>query len=225
MDMHTPGTRKTRSIQLKIGLILISLTTLILAIFGVYQYYKISTRKTAELRTAADNAVEKLAESLVMPLWNYARKETEHIILSEMRDRNIYAVLIRKVSDNSISTGKIRDEDWQIKNTTDEVEGEYIVTRKAVVKDEDTLATVEVYLTRRFLQEELTREVIGIVVIVLVLDISIFIVLTFTLQSMLLRPINKLLILANGIADGNFDQAIPIYQHDEIGTLADASLP
>jgi methyl-accepting chemotaxis protein len=39
---------------------------------------------------------------------------------------------------------------------------------------------------------------------------------------MLLRPINKLLILANGIADGNFDQAIPIYQHDEIGTLADA---
>jgi methyl-accepting chemotaxis protein len=56
--------------------------------------------------------------------------------------------------------------------------------------------------------------VISIAVIVLVLDMSIFIVLAFTLQTMLLRPINKLLVLTNGIAAGNFDQTIQIRQRD-----------
>ncbi|GAK58125.1 methyl-accepting chemotaxis sensory transducer [Candidatus Vecturithrix granuli] len=222
MSTQLPGIRKTYKIQLKIGLTVIAFITLILLVFGGYQYYEISTRKTVELRMLANDTAEKLAEALALPMWNYAKEEIKMILLSEMRNYNIYAVLIRKADDNSISIGKIRDKDWQIIDTQGEISDEFILIKKPIVKDQETLGTVEVYLTQRFLQEELIREVISIVVIVLVLDISIFLVLIFILQSMLLRPINKLLVLAKGIAAGNFDQSFQIRQRDEIGALASA---
>jgi methyl-accepting chemotaxis protein len=222
MKPQMSKSRKTRSIQVKISIIVISLTTLILLIFGAYQYYDVSTRKSAELRLTAENASSKLAEGLVLPLWNYDRKQTAEIMLSEMRDRDIYGVLIRSASGDTISAGKIRDENWQIVDSKEDITKEFIVSSKPVLKEEETLSIVEVYVTQRFLRQELLVEMIKIVSIVLVLDISIFMALTFTLQRMLLRPIQKLLMLANGIAAGNFDQTIEIEQQDEIGTLAEA---
>jgi len=214
--------QKKQSIQFKIGLIVISLTTLILATFGVYQYVEIRSRKTAELTMLADNAVEKLAENLVVPLWNYEESQTEKVILSEMRNRSIYAVLIRNTSDEGIFTGKSRDENWEISDTGDEVTEDAITKSKEIKNGDETLGTVEVYLTRRFLQEELVHEVIEIILVMLVLDIAIFIVLTLTLRNMLLRPIHRLLTVANAIAEGDLSQEIAIQQQDEIGDLSNA---
>lgn len=222
MSINIPARRKAFSIQLKVGLTVIAFITTIFSIFGGYQYYGISIRKTTELRMLSNDTAEKLSEALALPMWTYAKEEITRILLSEMRNHNIYALLIREAADNSISTGKIRDKDWQIIDAKEEISDEFMLTQKPIVKDQKTLGTVEVYLTQRFLQEELTHEVISMVVIVLVLDISIFIVLIFILQSMLLRPINKLLILANGIAAGNFDQTLQIRQQDEIGVMARA---
>lgn len=220
--VQTTKKQRKRSIQFKIGLIVISLTTLILSAYGLYQYGEIRSRKMAELSMLADNVVEKLAENLAMPLWNFEKSQTEKVILTEMRDRSIYAVFIRNTFDEGLFTGKIRDENWHIIDAGDEVTEDALTRSSQILRGDDTLGTVEVYLTQRFLRRELMQEMVEIIIVVLVLDIAIFIVLVFTLRNMLLRPINKLLVLANAIAEGDLSQEVTIQQQDEIGELANA---
>ena len=220
--VHRTKKQRKRSIQFKIGLIVISLTTLILSAYGVYQYGEIRSRKMAELSMLADNVVEKLVENLAMPLWNFEKSQTEKVILSEMRDHSIYAVFVRNTYDEGLFTGKIRDENWHIIDAGDEVTEDALTRSSQILRGDDTLGTVEVHLTQRFLRRELMQEMVEIIIVVLVLDIAIFIVLVFTLRNMLLRPINKLLVLANAIAEGDLSQEVTIQQQDEIGELANA---
>ncbi|GAK60047.1 methyl-accepting chemotaxis sensory transducer [Candidatus Vecturithrix granuli] len=222
MKTRTLQGQNMHSIQVKIGAAIIASTTLILLVFGVYQYYDMSTRKISELRGSAEQIAAKLAGGLVVPLWDYDRKQTAYLLTSEMQNRAIYGIVVKTAAGDSIFTGKMRSDDWQIIDTQETIEGEFIVSSSNVVKDDKTLGLVEVYLTRRFLQQELLSEMIKIVIMVLVLDISIFLILTLTLRSLLLRPIHTFLALANGVAAGNFDQTINITQRDEIGALAEA---
>ena len=222
MNPEKGHVRKIRSIQVKIGIIIISLTTLILALFGAYQYWQIQTQKETELTRLADTAAAQLAENLVMPMWNYQKTDAEKVLLSEMQNRNVYAVLIRNAYSDDMFIGTIRDDEWHATELEHEVADIGIMTTHDIVKGEDTLGTVEVYVAQRFLREELRREVVELAAVVLVLDLAIVIVLASTLRILLLRPLHTLLITANNIADGDLTQDIAFRQQDEIGALATA---
>lgn len=56
------------SIQTKMGITLIVLTTLILSGFEIYQYYELKFQKLANLDNLANSTIERLAENLVNPM-------------------------------------------------------------------------------------------------------------------------------------------------------------
>ena len=213
---------RQHSIQTKIGIILIVMTTLILSGFGVYQFVTLRSSKLAAINTLAEHALDRLAKNLAIPLWGYETEQIEEILLTEMKEKSLYAILVKDQL-QQLSGGKERDEQWQAVNSDGNIEHDDMLTqRKEIVKDGKLLGNVELYVTLRFLREELNREIRVITVTIILLDSSLLIVLVLTLRKLIIRPLNRILTISNTIASGDFSQEIEIRQMDEIGALSNA---
>ena len=213
---------RQHSIQTKIGIILIVMTTLILSGFGVYQFVTLRSSKLAAINTLAEHALDRLAKNVAIPLWGYETEQIEEILLTEMKEKSLYAILVKDQL-QQLSGGKERDEQWQAVNSDGNIEHDDMLTqRKEIVKDGKLLGNVELYVTLRFLREELNREIRVITVTIILLDSSLLIVLVLTLRKLIIRPLNRILTISNTIASGDFSQEIEIRQMDEIGALSNA---
>ncbi|MCP4398086.1 MAG: HAMP domain-containing protein [bacterium] len=218
---HSASRRRRMGIQLKMSGILIMLTTTILGLFVGFQVYQIRSQKMAELTEIAERAAEKLVVNLVTPLWNYEMSRAEKVILVEMHNRAVYAILVRDALDSErIVLGKIRDDEWNIVDLSAGIPEELLPISRDILQGDESLGALEVYVTERFLKQELLRETLELGVVVLVLDCALVLALTVALKRMLLRPIHQLLTNANAIAAGDLSRQIVLRQQDEIGDLA-----
>ncbi len=217
-----PHFRKRLSIQIKIGVIMIVLTTVILAGYGTYQYRSRKIREENRLRRFGQNVADQLALNLTDPLWNFDINQARRVVEAEMQDVNILAILVKDDAEQ-ILTAKTRNEDWKIVGLSEEIAPEMPPIIAEIRRGEDAqLGTVEVYMTRSFVQKELQRALKDIGGIVIGLDIVLFVLLTLSIQLLLIRPLKRLLHFANAMSEGDFRQVIDIRQRDEIGELAES---
>ncbi len=208
------------NIQAKIGISFISIITLALVVFGLYQYYEIKTGSTAGLNGFAEITSDKLAGYLREPLWNMDAQLVEKTIISAMIEKNVYAVLVREV-DGNILKGKKRDDEWGVVEAEEEVSGDFIIKTKDITSKDGKLGSLDIHVTKKFMNARLDRKVIEIFLAVLLTDIVAFILAWFVTRS-ITRPIVDIVETANAIAAGDFSREIGIRKKDEIGELADA---
>ena len=218
---NTIQRRWSQSLQFKIGITLILLTTLVLAGFGVYQYLLSRAEKLVHLTYVADSALERLAYNLAMPLWNFDMDQVEKAMLAEMRDRAIYAIVVSD-TDGNRHAGRVRNEAWEIVDMQDDINESDVMRSQDILKGDEHLGRVELHLTQQFMTAEVTHEIRNIVIAVMIVDVVLFFFLGISLQRLLIQPLNRLLSIANAVAQGDFKQQIDIRQHDEIGNVMEA---
>lgn len=102
-----------KSIQTRQGLILISVTTIILGIYGAVQFMVDSRAKTRALDIFSDQTSTRIANLLASPLWDFDEKQIEDSITSEMMEETIFAILVKDPLDDRILMGKMRNETWK----------------------------------------------------------------------------------------------------------------
>ncbi|MEZ4528333.1 MAG: methyl-accepting chemotaxis protein [Desulfobacterales bacterium] len=221
------GKTRMGRIQMKIGGAIVLLSTAVLCAYGFYQYHSLERQKSGELDFVGESTVERLADSLAVPLWNLERQQVEKVVISEMKNPNIFAVAVRV--DKSIFEGKKREKSGELVSFDQDISGDYVIREKNVQSSEnvgmrsgETLGLVTVYVTKELMKAQLRREIINISAAVVLLDIALLLFITLALQKMLIRPVNRILLIANAVAAGDFTQKIGIRQKDEIGELADA---
>jgi hypothetical protein len=61
------------SIQKKIGFSLVAIITGVLVLFGIYRYFVIKSESLKEIHELATMSTERLAEHLIIPLWDVNR--------------------------------------------------------------------------------------------------------------------------------------------------------
>jgi methyl-accepting chemotaxis protein len=128
-----------------------------------------------------------------------------------------------KDSRGDLFVGKSRDAEGQVVEHHATPQTNLITGRRELLNPKGTLlGTVDLALTRTFMDRELRQAFYDLVLTISVLDLAIFCVLYLILRAMLIRPINHLLDIAQAVAKGDFSQDISIRQRDEIGELADA---
>jgi len=208
------------SIQRKIGFSFVAIITGILMLFGVYRYFVIKSESMKEIHELATMSIERLAEHLILPLWDVNRDLIEKTIFAYMMDKRIYAIVV-KDEIGHIFEGKKRDSDWQIIETDSDILGDFITRKKDVVSRDEKLGRVEIYITQKFMTAELLREVMKTMFTIIIMDIAALTLVWFVTLS-ITRPVAKIVEIANAITDGDFSHQIDIDQHDEIGHLADA---
>ncbi|MCP4345143.1 MAG: HAMP domain-containing protein [Desulfobacterales bacterium] len=209
------------SIQTRMGISLIAIITFILAAFGFYQYHEIKTETTRELKELAEVTKHRVAQHMIIPIWNLDEQMTENAVFSEMKEKRIYAVVVKDNKGTDILRMK-RDKDWNPVKTEDDISDTLIIKRtKTIKKDEEKLGNVEICITQKFMIGKLRRETKKICITIAIMDIAMLALIWFATLS-ITRPIAKVVETANAIAAGDFSKDPNIRQRDEIGILADA---
>jgi signal transduction histidine kinase/DNA-binding NarL/FixJ family response regulator len=207
-----------RSIETKIGITIILIIVGILSLFGISQYREEEVANTKELNEFADATITRLADQLILPLWELDTKWINKVITSEMMDKNIYAIYIS--GEGNISVGKKRNTQWYPVDTNGDISGDYIVKSGDIIKNNKSIGTAKLYVSNKFMVAKLRRVAGKLMLTIAILGISIFFLLSFILHKVVVYPIEQILTVANAIADGNLDWNINVRQQDEIGSLA-----
>ncbi|THB81589.1 MAG: HAMP domain-containing protein [Desulfobacteraceae bacterium] len=210
-------------IQVRITATLVFLTTAILVGYAVVNYHLEKADMDRKLSTQADITVTRLSRNLVEPFWALDDDLLRESLVSEMMDKQIYAILVRDRDGKDIYIGKKRNSKWKIVNARTDVSRTSLITRKMkILKGKDQIGSVEVYLTTKFMTEELKRSTIYMIVAVLILDLILFLSIYFILSRSIIRPIMNLTNAADQISTGQMNAELTIRTNDEIGMLIKA---
>lgn len=205
--------------QAKLSSMLLLITTALFIGFGVYQYLQIRTSLTVDLQNRARFVIARLKENLIIPLWDADLNQIEKILLTEMHDPLVTAIIV-KDHRAAILKVKYRNAQGEItdQNNTKALNG--LTQTGAITREKDQLGTVEVTVTFKFMQSQLRHEMIRIFVGMLVLNSLLFFVLMFMTRTMIVAPLKQLVNMAHAVAEGNFQTKITVTTADEIGEVA-----
>ncbi|KPA11426.1 methyl-accepting chemotaxis sensory transducer [Candidatus Magnetomorum sp. HK-1] len=177
-------------IQTKTIVLVIIITSIVLIAFGAFDYIQIQTQMTTDLEESADIIANRLSKTLVDPLWDMEMDKIDNIMKAEMAEKRIYAVIVKESNSDVVSTGRIRDENWEITETKKIVEGDrYIRCVKKLVKEKDVLGTVEVINTPKFMQKALFKALILVIVKMITQNILLIIALFLIIRKIIILPL------------------------------------
>ncbi len=96
-----------------------------------------------------------------------------------MMDKRIYAIVVKNEAD-TLFAGKNRNDDWQkIVDTHHEIIGNFITRRKAIMNGNEQLGHVEMYITKKFLSDELRQEITKTILTIIIMDLAALILVWF----------------------------------------------
>lgn len=210
------------SIQFQMSSILLLLIACILGSFLLYNYLDAKKRINDELVRFSSNTATRLSGHIAGPLWGVETEQIAAAIASEMLDRQIYAIHIFDQDRKGVLVGKQRDDKWQIEASGREVQGDYIAADSDVSYKDERIGNVKVFVTPRFMKEDLQRSTMNLLLTTLVLFAVIILAIFITLRKIVIHPIAALTDAAKRMSRGDLNTKIHIDSHNEIGSLVNA---
>lgn len=215
----------TDRISVRLIVIFVSITTLLVSLFGVFSY--VSSKRTMEqqLNEQVRRAVSRLQIGLPAPIWNFDAKQLDTLLDAEMGDPSIAAIIVQNAK-KAFAAGRVRDENGKMVAAKadsapkgDKVAEEFKFDDSGQMK---TVGTVEVYMSRDEMERALRAEVIQVIAQVLVLNLALVAALVVGLNTVLMRSLNRIRSALETISSGDADltRRLTVHREDEIGEVA-----
>jgi len=180
-------TLSNMGIQSKTIVLVIMITSVVLIAFGAFDYFQIQNEMTNNLEESATIIAERLSKTLVDPLWDMEMDKINNVIRAEMAEKRVYAVLVEE--SGNISTGRVRNEKWEIIETDQNVEGKFIRCSRKLEKDGDVLGNVVVLNTPKFMEKALLKALITVIVKMFLQNILLIIALFIIIRQIIIKPL------------------------------------
>lgn len=213
------------SIQFKVIVVTVATITMIFGCFAVVDNFIKHSRVQDEMIQATDIAARRLAENQKIPLWDLNQELAKAVLLVEMQVADVYALAVYEYTKDGerLFSGIQRAADWSIGGFNGNMPEGLVKQIKQIETKGEKLGRVEVYLSPRLKNAELSRNTLNAIIALVVLDIGIIAVLWLVLRSILIDPITHLSDVAEKISLGKFGQKLQFNtRNDEIGLLARA---
>ncbi|MCP4353061.1 MAG: SpoIIE family protein phosphatase [Desulfobacterales bacterium] len=212
------------SLSVKINIIIVLVVAIIFVIFGCYEVFQTRSKVYNDLNLSLSIISERLASTLAAPLWTVDDETINLFVASEMRDKNVYAVIVKNAfQNNDIILAKVRNKEWELHDAAPSdlvIHDSYVHKTLPIIKHDENLGSVEVHLTDNFINEQITEYITIRAITLLLLLIGIVMTLATVITSSVSRPVKALTKTFESIAGGNLNQEIEIFRADEIGRLA-----
>ncbi len=190
-------------------------------IMGIVDFSQTKSEIEDDLDRTLLEISQRLGMSLVMPVWNLDSDVIEAIVETEMLDRDILGVVVKDTLSDEITIAKARGKDWSIIDLPPLTSVSFHRSKKQVlVWNNNIVGSVTVYVSDKFLLEQLLASIVGLVGKMFLLLILIITVLVFFLTKSVSRPVLELSYVCKKVARGDFDLEIDTSRPDEIGSLA-----
>lgn len=183
-----------------VTIVLVTISTLLLAIVGTLNYQSTKRTKLARLHDELAVTASQLSTGLAISVWNVDDSQSDKIIESAMLSRSVYGVVL--VSEGN-RRAYCRDKRWNIAMTEPGLTGNDLISAMKQIRFRDrVLGTVTVYVTTRFIGEELTYTLISTVIVILLLDASLILLLYLFLNHIVLAPLKQVEQFAVSVSSG-----------------------
>ena len=188
------------SVQVRLSIIIVVITTFILSGYTAFDYMNKKKIMMGDLKDHVDITSERLGKALVDPLWNIDKKAIDGIIMSEMTEKDMFAVVISEGKDDKILKAAKRDSNWNPVVVQEKVEGDFISKRTDIVRGTEKLGSVEVFLTPKFVLQDLKSALINSCVAFTILNLVLLIGVTISIRRIIIRPVSN---IVNGLTDSS----------------------
>ncbi len=172
----------------KISLIMVAIAISIASVFSVYDY----VNEHRKLKDVFDEIIEpipkRMADALQKPLWFMDKELARQLIKLEMKNKRVFAVVIKEAEGNLVIACK-RDDKWEIVETAEKISGNFIARTEQIVYEKDFAGTVDIYFTTRFIDEALIKLSYFMVIKVILMSICLVSALLLTVNIFLVKPI------------------------------------
>jgi methyl-accepting chemotaxis protein len=209
------------SIRIKLGLILIGVTSMIMCLYGSVQYVIDSRNKTKALDIYSTQTVERIASLISTPLWDYDEQQMEDVIVSEMVEKNIFAVVVKEPLEKKIMIGKMRDDRWQIAPCQAAIKGDFIIKKKEIIHGNTILGVAELYTTMFFVKSELRETLVRIIIANVITNAFLLLALFLSMNRYIIKPVYRIADYATILRNGDLSSRLP-EGNDEIGKMSAA---
>ncbi|MEW6288893.1 MAG: methyl-accepting chemotaxis protein [Thermodesulfobacteriota bacterium] len=189
------------SVQTKLAILINAATTLALISFAVISYFINKANMEAGLEKCINMTSLRLAENLKNPLWNLDKGKAEDVMSVEMLEQQIYAVIVWESDGKTLFLGKQRDNEGKLIDYAGQVSGDLLTRRTEVVKDEEKLGIIDVFLSTSFMKEKLYRSTLNIICAVVILNVVLTALMLLAFRKVLTNPLRKAIIAINHSRD------------------------
>jgi methyl-accepting chemotaxis protein len=172
----------------KISIIMILISVTIASVFSIYDYVNENGRLKDTFNEITEPIPKRMADALQKPLWFIDKELARQLITVEMKNKRIYAVVLKDADGNLVIANK-RDDKWEPVETTEKISGNFIARTEQVVYEKDFAGTVDIYFTTRFIDETLRELSIFMVIKVILMSICLVSALLLTVNISLVKPI------------------------------------
>lgn len=212
-----------QSLFFRLNVTVVAVVTLMLVLFGVYNYNSTETRLLKQLDSQVQASIERLRTSLANPLWNFDNESINGVILSE--SKNDFLMGIQVLNEGNVIAGTARL-NGEVDLAKTEPVG-FTEKRSAVVEFDDggdmkPVGEVILYVTDKEVQEILNDQFYKIIWQIVLLGVVITITLSIILNRTVIHPLKKVINAVDNLTHGEGDltQRLDDSSQNEIGELS-----
>jgi len=200
-------TASERSIAPRLALMLVAVSSLVLALVGAIAFWTLHAQRHRELAETTGTTANQLAAALSLPLWNFQGPVTDRILDSAMEAKDVVAVVVRQ-SDIEAPDGvkifaRARDADW---HSTVGLPGlaspADLHEQRKIVHDGKTVGTLELVSTPRWLDAGMRSALFLFVATILLLDAVLVACLYALLRREIIAPLQLIGEFAEQVSAG-----------------------
>ena len=195
------------SIATRVIIILVTIATCLLAGKEWLAYHNEITDENAKLRQSLATEADELCAGLSLPLWNFDYSQVGKVLDSAMQDRNIFGVVVTQVDPtnpkHAITYARVRDPQWRVLPTELDIPPEGMrVEERAITVLGETIGKLRIYLSPRFLEQDLRQRLVTAVVQTLVFDLLLIASLYLLFWKVVLKPLRAIERYATAVQSG-----------------------
>ena len=210
-----------RSLMIQLSLAVVLITSIVLFGFGTVRYQKNLRRLPLQMEQQLELSAKRLSISLRAPVYNFAESETRDVILSEMEDPDIAAIIIETTEAPSQKYIYSRAEDKAPVQVEAFSPGrDEIQVSRRISYGVTELGRVTIFMTPKYLRQQLHANLYSDILQIVILDIILITLMIALLRFRFVLPIKQLAAVATEISRGRLDFSINTAGEDEIGFLA-----
>lgn len=213
----------------RIIIIQIAFVLVLMIIFGIISYFTSRSKEVKQMTIQTEQLKVRLASNLSISLWNFDSNSCEKLIMQEIQDKYVLAVLINQ--NNKFLMGKIKS-DKDAVATIDDInkhqevlKGSFAVkSQKVMYKDTDSvdkeIGELVVYITDSYISSVLTsfliQTILQTIILIVILSFLTYIIINLFLD----KPLKQIIQTAKRIAAGETELQADTNGPVEIATLA-----
>jgi signal transduction histidine kinase len=208
-----------RSIATIVVFIIVSIVSMLLSIAGLIGYKIFSSHERENLYVLNDVLADQAAYGLTLPIWNLDDTQIRQTIEGIMQEKTVYAIVVKQANSGNIMKELIRDSSWKPVETERAITlPGFLVKERDIMYSKEKIGSVKVFMTTEFLENQLQKTrlsiLLGIVFVAIILILSLY----FLLRAIVLKPLMTLEQYAYNVSHGK-EVLKQIDEHRFIGEL------